>query len=221
MTCRDELSHAMSRIATTGPRVDNLQSYRRRGRAPTKRLGIRLTAFPCGAPNELTLSCKSRPPRGAHRGVVAAATERASEGAKCGCHAAVQFRAARGGSAAGPTGRRFCQLVRVVGQLDSSRNPCNVLLNDMPPSCIFGKCVIAGMSAEWPTRELHVNESSGTGNIEAYARQRYVCGDSATGTELLPSIARLVGVVERLQRDRVHIGWERSGLNENGLGILQ
>src|ERR1041385_6321963 len=107
MTCRDELSHAMSRIATTGPRVDNLQSYRRRGRAPTKRLGIRLTAFPCGAPNELTLSCKSRPPAGAPRGGVAAATERASEGAKCGCHAAVQFRAARGGSAAGPTVRRF------------------------------------------------------------------------------------------------------------------
>src|ERR1041385_5767416 len=56
--------------------------------------------------NVLTLSCKSRPACGAHRGMVAAATERASEGAKCGGHAAVQFGAARGGSAAGPTGRR-------------------------------------------------------------------------------------------------------------------
>src|ERR1043165_7141803 len=56
--------------------------------------------------NVLTLSCKSRPACGAHRGMVAAATERASEGAKCGRHAAVQFGAARGGSAAGPTGRR-------------------------------------------------------------------------------------------------------------------
>src|ERR1041385_404264 len=44
--------------------------------------------------NELTLSCKNRPPRGAHRGTGAAATERASEGAKCGCRDAVQFEAA-------------------------------------------------------------------------------------------------------------------------------
>ena len=73
----------------------------------TEPLGIQFTAFPCGAPNELTLSCKSRPPRGAHCGVVAAATERASEGAKCGRHAAEQFGAARGGSAAGPADRRF------------------------------------------------------------------------------------------------------------------
>ena len=48
----------------------------------------------CGRANELTLSCKNRPPCGAHRGAVAAATERASEGAKCGRRAAVQFEAA-------------------------------------------------------------------------------------------------------------------------------
>ena len=59
------------------------------------------------APNVLTLSCKNRPPRGTHCGAVAAATERASEGAKCGRRDAVQFGAAQGGSAAGPTVRRF------------------------------------------------------------------------------------------------------------------
>ena len=69
--------------------------------------GVRDPAFSCGRANELTLSCKNRPPCWTHRGTVAAATERASEGAKCGRRDAVQFGAARGGSAAGPTVRRF------------------------------------------------------------------------------------------------------------------
>jgi len=66
-----------------------------------------LVRLGAGRANVLTLSCKNRPPCGAHRGAVAAATERASEGAMCGRRAAEQFGAARGGSAAGPTGRRF------------------------------------------------------------------------------------------------------------------
>ena len=53
--------------------------------------GDSVHGVPRGAPNVLTLSCKNRPPCGAHRGMAAAATERASEGAKCGHHAAVQF----------------------------------------------------------------------------------------------------------------------------------
>ena len=68
-------------------------------------------------PNVLTLSCKSRPPCGAHRGVVAAATERTSEGAMCGRHAAVQLEPPE---AAPPPGQRtggFCQLVRAVRPL--------------------------------------------------------------------------------------------------------
>src|ERR1043165_8467523 len=66
-----------------------------------------VTANPVCPPNVLTLSCKNRPPCGAHRGAVAAATERAPEGAMCGRRDAVQFGAAQGGSAAGPTVRRF------------------------------------------------------------------------------------------------------------------
>ena len=60
-----------------------------------------------GVPNAITLSCKAAHRTGAHRGMVAAATNETSEGAICGRHAAVQFGAARGGSAAGPTVRRL------------------------------------------------------------------------------------------------------------------
>jgi hypothetical protein len=67
-------------------------------------------------PNAIALSCESRPPRGAHCGTVAAATDESSEGAKCGRRAAVQFEPPE---AARPPGQRsggFCQLVRAVGQ---------------------------------------------------------------------------------------------------------
>jgi len=75
--------------------------------AANEHICVVISRWSCNRPNVLTLSCKNRPPCGAHRGVVAAATGRASEGAKCGRRDAVQFGAAQGGSAAGPTVRRF------------------------------------------------------------------------------------------------------------------
>src|ERR1043165_6036445 len=108
MICRAEPLH---RELQESPRLAGAWTiYSHAGAEPGHRTNLLVfgfTVFPCGAPNVLTLSCKNCPPCGAHRGAVAAATERASEEAMCGRRAAVQFGAAQGGLAAGPAARRF------------------------------------------------------------------------------------------------------------------